>query len=57
MAKKSYEKEAKDRFLRHIERERSEKWEVSAEDVVTDLETRRDFDYQLSCGSKRMALA
>lgn len=56
MAKKIYEEGAKDRFLRDIEGERGEKWEVSAEDCATGPGTRTDFDYQLRFGSKRIAL-
>lgn len=56
MAKRIDEKEAKNRFLRHLERERGEEWEVSAEDFVTDPRTLMNVDYQLSFGPKRIAL-
>jgi hypothetical protein len=56
MAKKDYEVAAKDLFLRHLDRERGEKWEVSSQDVVTDPKTRRDFDYELRFGSNLIAL-
>jgi len=56
MAKKDYEVAAKDLFLRHLDRERGEKWEVSSQDVVTEPKTRRDFDYELRFGPKLIAL-
>jgi hypothetical protein len=56
MAKKIYEERAKDRFVKYRNHEREEQWEVASEDYVTDPRTGRNFDYQLSCGSKRIAL-
>ena len=56
MTKKIYEEEAKNRFLGHIERERGERWEVFAADVVTEPKTGRNFDYELHQGSRRIAL-
>ncbi len=56
MTKKIYEEEAKNRFLGHIERERGERWEVFAADVVTEPKIGTNFDYVLYQGSRRIAL-
>jgi hypothetical protein len=56
MTKKIYEEEAKNRFLEYIERERGERWEVLAADVVTEPKIGRNFDYELYQGSRRIAL-
>jgi hypothetical protein len=56
MTKKIYEEEAKNRFLGHIERERGERWEVFAADVVTEPKIGTNFDYELYQGSRRIAL-
>jgi hypothetical protein len=56
MARKVYERDAKDRFLSYLERERGENWEVSAEDFVTDPRTGRNFDYELRHRSRPIAL-
>jgi hypothetical protein len=56
ITKKIYEEEAKNRFLRYLERQRGERWEVFGADVVTESKIGTNFDYELCLGSRRIAL-
>lgn len=48
MAKRQWEVEAMDRFLRFMNERYGQAYAVSAEDVIVNPVTRRDFDYELS---------
>src|SRR6266478_3732793 len=56
MAKDKWEEEEKDRFLRFLFNQQREEWVVLDEDVVVDVATKRNFDYQLGSSEKRIAL-
>jgi hypothetical protein len=54
--KDHWEEEAKDHFIADLKTQDRGDWIVSDSDVVVDAQTNRNFDYQLQCGTKFIAL-
>ena len=54
--KDQWEEDAKDHFIAELKAQGRGEWTVSDSDVVVDVQTNRNFDYQLQCGTDLIAL-
>jgi hypothetical protein len=54
--KDQWEEDAKDHFIAELKTQGRGDWTVSDSDVVVDVQTNRNFDYQLQCGLDFIAL-
>src|SRR4029077_3934583 len=56
MSKREWEYIARDRFIGWLKRSKDEDWQVLEEDYCVEPGTRKNFDFQLAFGKRRMAL-